>query len=432
MAELLCRSTIEKLLKNGINYRDYKRLIQYLKSQIDAPMWDIAFVWTPEVREKFWYAMGELQRELVPQYIDINSLYNKLWGLFREVVLNKPIYEDSATLKSKVSDFANEVKKPLVAYEVLYTIKHFSIGKRPIKLGNVEIFELTEDYLRSPELVQSLIDEKWVGKPVVKIIVEATEIGNALEAGRATAESTLHLLRVAVRKESLSEPEYMFLWELGPSIAVPREKPRDGTAWAIGGDSKISPFTINMGDKIAKSLSDTSIWNYVIENEIPEDIKRRVMRAIEWISHSITGESFDYKLVNLCVALEILLLPEEKGGASKGALIALRQVLVGQNTFCEPKGILNIYKLRNAIIHGGYLNITSRSDYLHFLARCLSVLERIVRLSQKYPEVDNLRALLDKVENKETLQKFIEDYNLGRHKCREAKEAAERLLKKYD
>jgi len=368
MAELLCRSTIEKLLKGGINYRDYKRLIQYLKSQIDAPIWDIALVWTPEVREKFWYAMGELQRELVPQYIDMNSLYNKLWGLFREVVLNKSIYQDSAALKSKMSDFANEVKKPLVAYEVLYAIKHFSIGKRPIKLGNVEIFELTEDYLRSLELGQSLIGEKWAGKPVVKIMVEAAEIGNALEAGRAMAESTLHLLRVAVRKESLAEPEYMLLWELGSSIAVPCEKPRDGTTWAIGGDSKISPLTKNMGDRIAKSLSDTNIWNYIIENEIPEDIKRRVMRAIEWISHSITGESLDYKLVNLCVALEILLLPEEERKEfSKGALIALRQVLVGQNTFCEPKGILNIYKLRNTIIHGGYLNITSRSDYLHFL-----------------------------------------------------------------
>jgi hypothetical protein len=266
MAELLCRSTIEKLLKSGINYRDYKRLVQYLKSQIDAPIWDIALVWTPEVREKFWYAMGELQRELVPQYIDINSLYNKLWGLFREVVLNKSIFQDSVTLKSKVSDFAVEVKKPLVTYEVLYAIKYFSIEKRPIKLGNVEIFELTEDYLRSLELGQSLIDEKWVGKPVVKIIVEATEIGNALATGRAMAESALNLLRVAVRKESLSEPDYMFLWELGSAIAVPREKPRDGTAWAIGGDPKISPLTINMGDRIAKSLGDTNIWNYVSEN----------------------------------------------------------------------------------------------------------------------------------------------------------------------
>ncbi len=51
----------------------------------------------------------------------------------------------------KMSDFANEVKKPLVAFEVLYEIRHFSIGKRQIKLGDVEIFELTEDYLKSLE-----------------------------------------------------------------------------------------------------------------------------------------------------------------------------------------------------------------------------------------------------------------------------------------
>ncbi len=431
MAELLCRSTVEKLLKSSINYRDYKRLIQYLKSQIDAPIWDIALVWTPEVREKFWYAMVELQKELVPQYIDINSLYNKLWELFREVVLNKSIYQVSATLKSKVSDFANEVKKSLVGYDVLYEIKHFSIGKRPIKLGNVEIFELTEDYLQSLELGHSLIDEKWAGKSVVKIKVEATEIGNALEAGKAMAEDTLHLLRVAIRKELLSEPEYMFLWEIGSSIAIPCEKPKDGTAWAIGGDSKISPLTVDLGDKIAKSLSDENIWKYVIENKMPEDIKRRVIRATEWISHSIAGENLDYKFVNLCVALEILLLPEEKPTTSKGALIALRQVLVGQNTYKEPRSILANYKLRNTIIHGGYLNVTSFADYWHLLTDCLSILEKIVRLSQKYPEADSLRALLDKVENKETLQRFIEYYKLVLHKCREAKEVAERLLKQY-
>lgn len=431
MTELLCQSTVNKLLKAGINYKEYKRLVSYLNSQTGAPIWDIALVWTPEIREKFWRTMVELQKELVPQYIDIDSLYNRLWELFREVVLNKSIYQDSANLESKLSDFANKVKKPLVAFEVLYEIRHFSIGKRQIKLGNVEIFELTEDYLKSLELGESLIDEKWVGRSVVKAIVQATEIGNALEAGRAEAESILHLLRVAVRKEMLSEPEYMFLWEIGSSIAIPREKTADMTAWAIGGDSKISPLTIDLGDKIAKSLSDENIWQYVIENKMPEDIKRRVIRAIEWISHGITGENLDYKFVNLCVALEILLLPEEKPATSKGALIALRQVLVGQNTYSEPRSIFAQYKHRNIIIHGCYLNVTSFSDYWHLLTCCLSVLEKIVYLSQKYPEANTLRALLDKVENKETLQEFIRYYKLGLHKCREAKEVAERLLKQY-
>lgn len=431
MAELLCQSIIKKLLKASINYKEYKRLAGYLSSQTDTPLWDIALVWTPEIREKFWRTMVELQKELVPQYIDIDSLYSKLWVLFREVVLNKSIYQNLANLESKLSDFANEVKKPLVAFEVLYEIRNFSIGKRQIKLGDVEIFELTGDYLKSLELGESLIDEKWVGRSVVKIIVDATEIRNALAAGRAKAESILHLLRVAVRKELLSEPEYMFLWEIGSSIAIPCEKTADMTAWALGGDSKISPLTVDLGDKIAKSLSDENIWKYVIESKMPEDIKIRVMRAIEWISHGITGENLDYKLVDLCVALEILLLPEEKRETSKGALIALRQVLVGQNTYKEPRSILATYKLRNTIIHGGYLSVTSFADYWHLLIACLSILEKIVRLSQKYPEADTLRAVLDKVENKETLQKFIEYYKLGLHKCREAKEVAERLLKQY-
>ncbi len=434
MSELLCQSTVKKLLKAGINYKEYKRLVGYLKSQTDAPIWDIALVWTPEIREKFWRTMVELQKELVPQYISINSLYSKLWELFREVVLNKAVYQASAKLESKLSEFSNEVKKPLVAFEVLYEIRHFSIGKRQMKLGNVEILELTEDYFKSLELRVSLIDEKWVGRSVARIMVEATEIGNALAAGRAKAESLLHLLRVAVRKELLSEPEYMFLWEIGSSIAIPCEKTGDRIAWAIGGDSKISPLTIDLGDKIAKSLSDENIWKYVIEEKMPEDIKRRVIRAMEWISHGITGENLDYKFVNLCVALEILLLPEEKTATSKGALIALRQVLVGQNTYYVPAGIFAQYRRRNTIIHGGYLNVTSSSDYWHLLTCCLSILEKIVRLSQKYPEVDTLRALLNEVENEETLKEFIKHCEEGLHTGKgigEIKKTAQKLLEKY-
>lgn len=406
MTELLCQSTVDKLLKASLNYKEYKRLVGYLNSQTDAPIWDIALVWTPEIREKFLRTMVELQKELVPQYIDIDSLYNKLWELFREVVLNKSIYQNSANLESKLSDFTSEVKKPLAAFEVLYEIRHFSIGKRQIKLGNVEIFELTEDYLKSLESGESLIDEKWMGRSVVKIMVEATEIGNALAAGRAKAESVLHLLRVAIRKELLSEPEYMFLWEMGSSIAVPCEK-TGNIAWAIGGNSNISPLTIDLGDKIEKCFSDSNIWNYAIENKMPEDINRRVLRAIEWISHGIAGENLDYKFVNLCVALEILLLPEERRVSAKGAHIALRQALVGKNNFANPSGIYAQYQRRNDIIHGGYLNITSSSDYWHMLTCCLSVLENIIRLSQKYPTDETLRLLLNRVENEETLKDFI-------------------------
>ena len=204
--------------------------------------------------------------------------------------------------------------------------------------------------------------------------------------------------------------------------------------FTLGGGQKPFPIARDFGDKIVKCISENTIWNFVIESKIPEDIKNRVFRAVEWISHAITSDNLDFNLVNLCVALEILLLPglpDEKIERNKGALIALRQVLVDQNNFFDPKGVLAKYKLRNFVVHGGYLKITSFSSYFDFLACCICVLEKIIRLSKSFPEVQTLKELITKIENKETLEKFIEYYKNGIHECREAKEEAERLLRKY-
>jgi len=434
MTELLCQSTVQKLLKAGINYKEYRRLVGYLNSQTDAPIWDIALVWNPELREKFWQAMIELQKELVPSHIDAQTLYGKLWQLFREVALNKAYFQSEGNLQSKTLDFSNEVKKPLMTFDVIYEIMHFSVGKRHFTLGSVEVFELTADYLQSLGFKKSDISNKWEGKTVARVQVEASEIGNAIASGETIVKSVLNTLRLAVRKELLSKSyEYMFLWELGSSIAIPKVKPEDGTQWAIGGNRNVSPLTIDLGESVAKSLGDDNIWKHILDNKLPEDIQMRVMRAKEWISHAITEDNLDYKLVNLCTALEILLLPNRKK-EPKGWVMALRQVLIGQGSGYIPTVILHLYEKRCDIIHGGYLGIVTHSDYWHSLICCLQVLERIVRLSQKYPHIQELETLLGVIENKETLEKFIRYCELGMYEGKginRIKKAAEELLKKY-
>ena len=432
MTELLCKSEVKKLLKAGINYKEYPSFASYLSIETNAPTWDFALEIAPKIKDKFWHAMKALQKELVPQYVDINSLYSKLWGLLREIVLNKSIYQNPMKLEEKISVFANELKKPLLAFEVLYEIKNFSIGKKQIKLENAEILELTKVYLKELGLAEFFTEK--IGETVILIKVEAAEIINASAAGRTRAESILNMLRVAVKKELLTKDDHIFKWEIGSSIAFTREKPGDGITWSWGRSGK-APLIKDMGDNVVKSLSDKKIWKYLLENKMPKDIQTRVNRALEWISYSIATTNLDNKLVNVCTALEILLLPDYKNRHSKGALIALRQVLVRQNVFDSPAGILSLYKQRNNIIHNGYLNITGTSDYNWLLDCCVNVLVKIVRLSQKYQDIDKLEELLGKVESKVTLEDFIKHCEWGIHKGRgikEIKKLAYDLLNKYE
>lgn len=431
MSELLCQSRVKKLLTAGINYKGYKSLVSYLNSQKNAPDWQVALIQAPELREKYWQAMVELQKELVPKHISLQDLYGKLWELFREVILNKAEFQSKAKMQEKIEVFFTEVKRSLIVFDVIYKVKNLDIGSQCLMLGNVRVFKLKNSYLQDWGLTQFGWLSDWIGLYIAKVTVNTADTQGANELGRTEINTALNILRVAVRKEFISRSsDSLFLWELGNSMVIPRTKPKEGVQFSVYNNKEIYPFIADLGQTIGKLLEDKNIWHLLFNAELPEDIHIRVMRAIEWISHSITTTNLDYKLVNLCTALEILLLPNHKR-EPKGALIALRHVLLGQGSYYEPAGILSLYEQRSQIVHGGYLNITSYTEYIHLLDCCMSVLAKIVRLSQKYPDTQELGKLLGIVENKETLEEFIKYCEQGLHTGRgigKVKEAAQRRL----
>jgi len=107
-----------------------------------------------------------------------------------------------------------------------------------------------------------------------------------------------------------------------------------------------------MDKAISKGLGEHKSWQYLLDGNLPKDIDTRITKAMKWISHAITSSSLDHKLVDLCTALEILLLPGHKSG-TKSELVALRQVLVGRGTSYTPEAILYLYNKRSNIIHSG-------------------------------------------------------------------------------
>lgn len=431
MPELICQSVVKRLLKAGICYKDQKSLINYLNSQQDAPNWDIALVWIPELREKYWQTMVELQKELVPQHVSLQDLYPKQWKLFREVVLNKAEFHSAVKLQEKIDDFSTEIKRPLIAFDVIYEIRNFSVGAQHFTIGNVEIFNLTDEYLQSLDLTQTDVFSNWEGKFVAKVEVNASDTGGANDLGKTVVSIALNVLRLGVRKEFISRSsDSLFLWELGNSIVIPKVKPKEGILFSVFDNSELYPFMADLGNTIGTLLEDESVWKYILDEKLPKDISVRMQRAIEWISHSITSKSLDYKLVDLCTALEIMLLPNHKRRL-KGELIALRQVLIGQGSSYAPAGILYLYEKRSNIIHSGALEITNYLDYWHLLICCLQVLESIVRLSQRYPDKWEMEDLLSIVENKETLENFIRYCELGMYEGKgisKIKKAAEERL----
>ena len=433
----LSRNKLKTLLRYTLCFPDHGALVKYVNSQDAIPSWDIIFVTIPELRSKYRWALIALNRELVPNHISSEDIYMKLWGLFKEVVLDVKSYQTGQSLNQKILEFYNDVKKPLQIFDIIYEIKNFDVGNIRLNFCNVEIFKVTEGDLNKLNLklgasaLQNNIFEEWIGSSVAKTEVSVSDIGRAYEAGIAAVSNVLNTIRlVAVRERIGRALDEMFLWELDRSITIPKVKPKSGISLSTSYYRGVRPLIVPMDQTILKGLDNIKSWQHILEGNLPEDINNRIIRAIKWISHAITSSDLDYKLVDLCTALEIMLLPDHKEGL-KGGLIALRQVLVGRGTYYEPVAIFNLYEKRSSIIHSGTLEITSYSDYWHLLICCFEVLNNITEISRRNLALKSLKDLLGTIENSESLQSFIEHCDSGFYEgdgIDKIKEAAEEQL----
>ncbi|MFC2028244.1 hypothetical protein ACFLU3_06110, partial [Chloroflexota bacterium] len=368
MPDLSSKTTLKKLLNAAMQHSDqkYLRAVIESESQYPYPRLYLLFFADKKMREKYIKALTGLHDELVPNYISVEKLMENLWTLFKETVLNRQVYtSNSNALKNLIDNFSSSVKQPLKDYEVIYQVENLEVGDSHIKIGKVDVFKPAPDYLSESVFTEkdtpqkkALVDE-WSKRTVAKVTVSVSDIDRGYESGLPIAQEALNIIKLAAVKPRIWRlHDEMFLWRLGQYITVPKDKNSEGVLWSVTSPrNPLIPLVIPLGDDISKALSSEGTWQYIIDGALPKDINVRVVKALEWISHAVGSDSLDYRLVDLCTALEILLLPNHKEGA-KGELIALRQVLLGGASYFSPDSLLHLYEKRNDIVHQGALEIT--------------------------------------------------------------------------
>ncbi len=412
---------LRTLLRAAVTYQDRAGLTAYVRSETNILSLDILLLAFPPLRKKYWLAFVGLHKELVPDYVGAQDLLSELWTLFKEITLNANRYHSKVNLDNKITDFFQIVKKPLQDFDIIYEIKNLDVGETKFNLNNIELLKVTSQYLESLGFTQGdsdISDEifnTWVRRSVAKMQVSVSDISRAFESGRARVDYVLNIMKLAAVTERLDQLfDWMFLWELGESIVIPKVKPQNGTLLSLSPDHSVHPLTFPMDKSIKKAFEYWDTWTYLLSNKPAPDIDVRLSRAMQWISHAISSSSLDHKLVDLCTALETMLLPNYRAG-NKGELISIRQALVGQ-VISSPDGTLYSYNKRSNIVHGGFLNITSYSDYWHLLICCLQVLKNIVNLCKQHPNVTTLEELIGVVETPKSLRYFIENCEVGVYK----------------
>lgn len=434
MERLVCRNTIRKLLAKLLEDVKPERLTA-IAGQEDFPHPAILSNLLGELLTRtYWHALGEISRELVPQHMGQSELNDALWALFREVAANSASYCRTGALKRRLDKFTEEVKKPLYLFEVAYSISNLDLGGQVFCIGPVRFFTMDDNEASMWRLTEdnpalSYARGHWMHHTAAAVEVKAADDSRALETGLARVTSSMDLLRFAgVRGVIFSGfDDMLFLWRLNGRSMTRQVRPNQPSItyhWGHG----FRPFITEMGSHIKKGLDpELSSLQAIANGELPDEISKHLERAINWISSGITRERLDDKIVDLCTALETLLLPNYRLG-QKGQMVALRHRLIGGDW--SPIGVLALYDLRSDIVHGSVLNVSQYLDYWDLLVVCFITVDKLVNLAKRNPAVQNLKDLVAIVETQDNWEHVIKLLDTrGGRKGRDLKSLARKCLK---
>ena len=390
-----------------------------------------------ELATEFLSTLNEIRLELVPKHATDMYLINAFWDeLICPVTGNPKIYLKSPRVLSDLIDqFSHRWKQPLSEYEVIYSVDYLAIGQEPIILDQVEFFAPTDETLTERAIPKSEI-ANWSkkGRTITLAItkVEAASRDIAFEAGREQLERAINLLRVSALyglSGRIATDELLQFKVSGHYIVRPLT---DGESpwWMWGMHRPFGPLVDEMGDAIRRGIDRMSLQ---VLSDCPEDIRNRILQSIYWISRCAIHESDDHKIVDLCTALEILLLPEEKFVRNKGTVIAVRYKLLHRGFGLNPSAVKWMYDRRNDVVHGSPLPVVGPRDTWNLRSVCYTTVDLIIRASARQPNVMTLEDLIATVESEDELDTFVWQVeigmNMGSFKDQLAKEARNRLKK---
>ena len=123
---------------------------------------------------------------------------------------------------------------------------------------------------------------------------------------------------------------------------------------------------------------------------------------------SITRESYDHKIVDLCTALEAVLTTKSDG--RKGEAIAFRTMLLSiaiDEPFPYPRDAYRLYDLRSQVVHGAALGACGENDYLQLRLIAQKAALNAITFIGIQGEINQPSQLIKLLESRERMEKAI-------------------------
>ena len=313
------------------------------------------------------------EREL--EYLSKNEIDNELWHFTCEIYTNPQKENNPKALKFILNSFQEHLKKPLEQYEVMVPIKNLDLKGHSFDFLGVKYLTMTSNFalewgIKQENPFHKIFYDDAIDKTVTISVEYGADPTKAAERAQRKLVANLKMLRVALLLEH--EPRIIGwgIWDMQMLFSQSGHhgvrKKGDPSRFSAGWERGFTCIDFTINDDVSNqiNISNLLLSNLFDNKTISINIRDRVIRALEWISNSITRESLDDKIVDLCTAFETLLTT--KNDRLKGEAISLRYMLLYaklSKPIFDPKYLFELYLKRSDIIHGSVKDICTQYDY---------------------------------------------------------------------
>lgn len=357
-------------------------------------------------------ARAALSQEKEMEHLSIKDVDDELWDFACDLFVHGRKYEDDRARARAIRELVSRLHKPWQDYEIMAVVDNLKLTVHELDVIGVKIRYLS----RESVLAWGFGSSPWPNEYANEFIRRAVAIigeragspQRAAERAIYKIDDALHALRTAlIGSTRASILDEQILFKRGPLLAV--KQANTNQIKFVQGRRPFGPVGFDMRRNTAELARNyLASINPIIEGNFPQAIQNQLRRALHWIGTSITRESYDDKVVDLCTALEALLTV--KSDPRKGEAIALRIMLLPSalgEGFFSPFEAYELYELRSRVIHGSGLRVCGRRDYAHLLSLAVVMVSLFVDLVTQDKSITTPAKLISAIEAPDLLSQAI-------------------------
>jgi hypothetical protein len=335
---------------------------------------------------------------LTPQDID-----SSLWEFICALFLKRHTFKNTDQRCRRVKAYLRDIAKPHTTFEVVILLEDLRV-EAPLNVAEVRIEHWGNQQAKEWAIFESSdLTEDFLDKTVAIVSVMAGKVDRAVERAQVRVDRALDVLRFGLTASSpirTRENEVMF--RQGHMQLVREEGGARSHRW----DLRRRPLQATLSvPEISKTVSYLEAVERLISNEkLGPKLRKRFSLALHWIATAITRTDYDEKLVDICTALESLLV--EKSDHWKGELIALRAILLQcavDGRFADTFPLLGLYELRSRVVHGSDVGVIGEGQYTYLFDTATRLVMQAVQLVNRNPAITSFRHFRNVLESADML-----------------------------